>query len=545
MENQSHLTPQGSENEPKTEADKRRARIEELLEKQKVRDEKIEEIEAKIAELKTILEQMQKEEQVVKIRKEHLDPEIEALIDNLKVGIQSFADNTPGLHNFKNSEMSFEDTRGFAGYERHRKTRVYINPESIETLPEERKIEIIEQLPNQNLPVKKYPKIEGEIFALDPTVKYVEKRSKLEEKNNPYFVYIKPNYFIDTRGGVFSVLIQFEKKHTDILNLEVLEKFRIKFDDYINSLYIKEKDSTLESYYKKETINKIKTGEITNEAKEEAKRILKEVVLEYENKDAIQAPVKTEIEDKKNSEEKQEILENSIEQKQVFSASEIEVGVKLDEKLKNETFKIESTTNPHEYTFSLDNEGYRVKGFHTPLLMVAKVKGKKQGEDTFYKKEDLRQKPGIVEIKNGVITKIIKQLEIQFLPEGKTEEPKIETKRDGRENYEGWETRYNHDIEEGGTMKITKETKIQTSRSLYELKVKENKMVLFVIESKDTASVLIQYGMEDFETVFNGKYEDRKELYKTNLIKTVRPAKFRKEGDLWVLEEKGEVEYIK
>lgn len=545
MENQSHLTTQGSENGPKTEAEIRQARIKELLENQEERTQKIEEIENEIKKLKAILVEMQKAEQGVKIRKENLDPEIEALIDNLKIGIQSFEDNTPGIHDFKKSDISFKDTRGFAGYERHRETRVYINPESIESLPKERKTETIKQLPNQNLPLIKYPKIEGEIFGLDPTVKYVQTINKLEEKNNPYFIYIKPNYSIDNRGGVFSVLIQFKKNHTDILNLEVLEKFRIKFNEYVNNLFIKEKDSTLESYYKKETINKIKTGEITNEAKEEAKRILKEVVLEYENKDAIQEPVEQEIQDNKNSEEKQEIPENSIEQKQVFSTNEIEVGVKLDEKLKNETFKIESTTNPNEYTFSLDNEGYRVKGFYTPLLMVANVKGKKQGEDIFYKKEDLRQEPGIVEIKNGVITKIIKQLEIQFLPEDKKEEPKPKPKRDGRENYEGWETWYNHDIEEGGTMKITKETKIQTSRSLYELKVKENKMVLFVIESENIKTTIMYYQKEEFKSLFNAPDLSGQKYSEIKSIKTVRPAKFRKEGDLWVLEEKGEVEYIK
>lgn len=609
MENQSNPKTQGSENEPKTEAEIRQIRIKELLENQEKRTQKIEEIENEIKKLKAILVEMQKGEQGVKTRKENLDPEIEALIDNLKIGIQSFKDNTPGIEDFKNSEVSFKSTRGFAGYERHYETRVYINPESIETLPEERKAEIIEQLPNQNLPAKKYPKIEGEIFGLDPTVKYVKTISKLEEQNNPYFIYIKPNYSIDNRGGVFSVLVQFEKNHTDILNLEVLENFRIKFDEYINNLFTRENHNNLE-LYKKETINKIKTGEITNEAKEESKRILKEVVLEYENKDAIQEPVQQAVEDKKDSEEKQEIPENSIEQ--ITTQSQRKYGeVPLDKVERwdiqiSQAFGGYSAKTYYAQDFRLgpsranivggwekhkefENNGYVVfeikdSSYKSGNYLVAQVGYETFGGRTGYsmasvlKTEDLPKNiedllllkaseqwlntPGffqdrsmeetIAYMGNRLRPKIeklisdIKNKSIKLEPLNQTKEPNPEPKRDGRENYEGWETRYHHDIEaDGKSMKIAKETKKQTPMSLYELKEKNNEMVLFLIENESNTNMLIDYRKTQIEPLFDAPYQTDEEAIKIKLIKTVRPTKFRKEGNLWVLEEKGEVEYIK
>ncbi|MFA7285945.1 MAG: hypothetical protein WC011_03835 [Candidatus Paceibacterota bacterium] len=127
----------------------------------------------------------------------------------------------------------------------------------------------------------------------------------------------------------------------------------------------------------------------------------------------------------------------------------------------------------------------------------------------------------------------------------KTEESKKETKRDRRENYEGWETRYHHEIEEDNkSILIKKERKEQDKRSIYELKVKDNQMVMFLIETQKISNFLSQYYKSHLEPIFNMPGIPDEE-YDKELIKTIRPAKFRKEGERWVLEEKGEVEYIK
>jgi len=119
-----------------------------------------------------------------------------------------------------------------------------------------------------------------------------------------------------------------------------------------------------------------------------------------------------------------------------------------------------------------------------------------------------------------------------------------ETKREKPENYEGWETRYHHDIELDGKMKIVKETPKQTSMSLYELKEKDGQMALFLIESNSITKMLGSFGDRQLEPLFNLP-EGRSDSPDIKLMKTIKPAKFKKEGEFWILTEKGEVEYVK
>ena len=131
------------------------------------------------------------------------------------------------------------------------------------------------------------------------------------------------------------------------------------------------------------------------------------------------------------------------------------------------------------------------------------------------------------------------------LAELETKSNNPEIKRDGRENYEGWNTSYHHDIEaDDKSLRIKNETNIQTGMSRYELKVKGDEMVLFLIESKDITKTMIDYADGQLKPFFNLP-DNLKPKTDIVLIKTVKPAKFKKEGEFWVLEEKGEVEYIK
>lgn len=124
-----------------------------------------------------------------------------------------------------------------------------------------------------------------------------------------------------------------------------------------------------------------------------------------------------------------------------------------------------------------------------------------------------------------------------------------ETKRDGKENYEGWKTSYHYDLEkpekEGAIgLKIAKKTSEKTPLSLYEIKEKGDEMVLFLIETDFTRKMFIDYARKQLEPLFELPNNKEPKL-EVRLIKTVRPAKFKKEGEFWVLVEKGEVEYIK
>lgn len=122
---------------------------------------------------------------------------------------------------------------------------------------------------------------------------------------------------------------------------------------------------------------------------------------------------------------------------------------------------------------------------------------------------------------------------------------KSETKRDGRENYKGWKTSYHYDIEtDGKSMKIAKARPNQTPMSLYELKEKDGQMVLFLLESNSITKMLGSFGDRQLEPLFNLP-KGRSDSPDIKLMKTIRPAKFKKEGEFWILEKKGEVEYIK
>lgn len=126
---------------------------------------------------------------------------------------------------------------------------------------------------------------------------------------------------------------------------------------------------------------------------------------------------------------------------------------------------------------------------------------------------------------------------------------KPETKRDGKENYEGWNTSYHYDLEKIGEegpigIKIAKQTSKEGPLSLYEIKGKGDEMVLFLIEKDFTTKMLIDYARTQLEPLFELPNNEEPKI-DVRLIKTVRPAKFKKEGEFWVLKEKGEVEYIK
>jgi len=105
-------------------------------------------------------------------------------------------------------------------------------------------------------------------------------------------------------------------------------------------------------------------------------------------------------------------------------------------------------------------------------------------------------------------------------------------------------TLYHHDIEyDNRSLRISKSTLQKTAMSKYELRVTGNKMHLFLIESNDVTKSMIDYSKDQLEPFFEIPKPPTVEI---QLIKTVLPAKFFKDGEYWILEDdgKGTVKYI-
>ncbi len=162
--------------------------------------------------------------------------------------------------------------------------------------------------------------------------------------------------------------------------------------------------------------------------------------------------------------------------------------------------------------------------------------------DSLTEEGNMRKDTSLKDIEKNNLDKIVTEYNTELKALG---EPKSETKRDGRENYKAWHTSYHYDIEaDGKSMKIAKARPNQTPMSLYELKEKDGQMVLFLLESNSITKMLGSFGDRQLEPLFKLP-KGRSDSPDIKLMKTVRPAKFKKEGDLWVLKERGEVEYIK
>ncbi|MFA7285941.1 MAG: DNA translocase FtsK [Candidatus Paceibacterota bacterium] len=184
--------------------------------------------------------------------KEGLDPKVEELIDNLKIGINSTISNdVPGHGPINDSDFEVSDTRGFVrSSDMGRKSRIYIHPLKID-------------------------EASANVYPLNPLYSYMRERK--EEENDPYFIYIYPNS-TDARGSNFSVFVKFDEENKNILNTTVLEKFKEKLD-----LYVKTNIFTEYGKFKEGVDRKMYEGKIIREIKAESKRILEEVILE--NKD--------------------------------------------------------------------------------------------------------------------------------------------------------------------------------------------------------------------------------------------------------------------